>query len=154
MKKYIATSVLSLLMLSSCVKKDKITSISTEPINSNSIDIPFSGDWEREFETGPGIKHKANYHVYKDSIRYKLAGIFVNRDYVMLRDTFLNKENKFIGHTSDNQYYVLFAKDVSENTVTIYKQEIKNVEEGLKITQPADNTTESHGWNTFQKSNN
>jgi hypothetical protein len=113
--------------------------------------IPFEGVWARQFEAGPGNLHDVKYAVYQDSIRYRLTGPIGNADYVMLRDTFLPEDNRYVGHTPDYQYYLLFAKGISVESVTIYKQKVESMEEGLTTPVPDANTTANHGWSTYNK---
>lgn len=143
MKKIIALLSISLLLITACQK---------EELDENVVipdEIPFTGEWSRSFEAGPGNTHNASYKIYNDSIRYTIAGTFVNSDYVMLRDTFLLENNRFIGHTESNVYYLIFVKDVSSSSITVYKQEVASVEEGMSIEVPAANTNENYGWTTF-----
>ncbi|UTW63800.1 hypothetical protein KFE98_06575 [bacterium SCSIO 12741] len=115
--------------------------------------IPFLGKWTREFEAGPGNLHEVLYSVYQDSIRYTLSGPIGTADYVMIKDTFILENNRFIGHTSDNRTFLVFVKIPDSTTITLYKQEVKDLTEGLSIQVPADSTTQNHGWNSYTKMN-
>jgi hypothetical protein len=69
----------------------------------------------------------------------------------MLRDTFLLDENRFIGHTIQNQYYLIFVKDITPDSITIYKQTISDIQTGMNITIPSPTTNQNYGWNKFGK---
>lgn len=114
-------------------------------------EISFTGNWTRQFEAGSGNLHTVLYAIHQDSMRYTLSGPVGNADYVMLRDTFILEDNRFIGHTPEGQHYLIFVKNISSDSITIYKQEIANVDEGLSIAVPDDNTTANHGWNIYYK---
>ncbi len=148
MNKSIIVLLLGFIILTGC-KKDDIIEPIPQPIIK--VEIPFTGIWERQFEAGPGNLHTVNYFIYQDSIRYTLSGPVGNANYLMQRDTFLIESNRFIGHTNSNQYYLIFTKNVSTDSITIYKQEINDLAEGLSIDEPSDTTTQNHGWNTFHK---
>lgn len=137
-------------MLSTGCKKDN-EEIAPLPNTTAKSIIPFTGIWDRKFEAGPGNLHTAMYSIYQDSIRYTLTGSIGNANYVLERDTFIPQYNRFIGHTNSNEYYIMFTKNISNDSITIYKQKVDDFEEGLSIGIPSDTTTQNHGWNTFKK---
>lgn len=116
--------------------------------------IPFLGTWTREFEVGPGSPHVATYVVAPDRVHYKLVGNVGNADYVVIRDGFSASDNRFFGHTTDGEFYVLFARDVSDQSVTIHKQKVDGLTAASELAVPPIDTTESHGWNTYEKRQN
>jgi len=136
--------------LMGCKKKEEVES-TPETEATTKTTIPFTGIWERKFETRPGNFQTAKYAVYQDSIGYTLSGAVGNADYVMLRDTFLLEKNRFIGHTSTNQSYLIFVKNISNDSITLYKEEVANITAGLNANFPSDTTTQNHGWNTYGK---
>ncbi len=136
----------TLLTVYSCRKSEK-TQIDTQP----KIQVVFVGTWERQFEAGPGNPHTSTYRVYNDSIRYTLQGNLGNADYVMIKDTFLLDDNRFIGHTATDKYYLIFVKNLNPDSLTLYKQEVQNVSEGMSIEVPSDTTTSNHGWGIYYK---
>jgi hypothetical protein len=144
----IALFLTVIVMLSSCNKDDD-----TEPQaqQHQRDEISFTGKWQRQFEAGPGNPHTVDYIIYQDSIRYTLAGSVGNADYVMHRDTFLLENNRFIGHTSSNQHYLIFVKQKSNDSIALYKTEIADIAVGMAIEVPDDNTAANHGWNTYHK---
>lgn len=138
--------LISLLFILSCDKESDPILPPYEPIA-----IPFEGTWTRQFEAGPGNLHDVQYSIYQDSIRYQLSGPIGNADYVLHRDSFSLENNRFIGHTTDDQYYLLFAKNVTTDSITVYKQTVETLEEGLILPVPSASTTANHGWNIFKK---
>lgn len=139
------------------------SSSSSEGVGSSSVDasaggstsaevdsIPFVGTWSRTFSVGTAEQH-ATYTVTDDSIRYTLAGAIGNADYVMQRDAFVADERRFVGHTDDGLYYVVFVRDVSEEAITLYKAEVVSVGEGLGYEEPPEDTQENHGWNVYSR---
>lgn len=115
------------------------------------VEIPFTGKWQRQFEAGPGNLHTVDYLIYQDSIRYTLDGPIGQANYVLLRDTFLLENNRFIGHTSANQHYLIFVKYENTDSITLYKQEVADIEEGMTVDVPDANTTANHGWGVYHK---
>ncbi len=124
--------------------EEEVTPVDDTPIS-------FTGNWSRQFEAGEGNWHTVTYSIYQDSIRYKLSGLIGNANYVLHRDRFQAEDNRFIGHTSANQYYLIFAKNITTDSIAIYKQQINSIDEGLTIAVPNANSTENHGWNTYHK---
>lgn len=121
-------------------------------INNSKVDnIPFTGTWKREFSAGEGNNHEVFYHIYQDSIRYILNGPVGNANYVMKRDTFLLKNNRYIGHTSNNQHFLIFVKEHKGDSISIYKKKVKSISEGLAESIPATDDTSNHGWNIYFK---
>lgn len=147
MKRFVIYLIVFPFIFGAC-KKEKITPKTSQVQKEN---IPFTGTWQRQFEAGAGNLHTVNYLIYQDSIRYTLAGPIGNANYVMLRDTFLLTQNRFIGHTPDNQHYLIFVKNFNNDSLTLYKQAISDVSEGMNTTAPSDTTTANHGWNTYYK---
>jgi len=139
--------IISLLLLVSCSNKEDVM----PQVIDNTTAIPFTGNWGRQFEAGPGNLHNVNYVIYQDSIRYTLSGSVGNANYLMIRDYFSLEDNRYIGHTTSNTYYVIFVKNISDNALTIYKQPVTDVAEGLSVEVPMDNNTDNHGWNTYEK---
>ncbi|MEL7120274.1 MAG: hypothetical protein AAFO07_12560 [Bacteroidota bacterium] len=114
-------------------------------------EIPFTGTWTRTFEIAPRIKNTAEYTINEESIRYTLDGMISDTDYTILKDVYQAEDKRFIGHTKSEQYYLIFFKEVTDNSITIYKQKVANVEEGMKVAIPAADTKANYGWNTYEK---
>lgn len=144
MKNIIFYFFIPFVILSACDKEE-------DKVNSLIEQIPFVGTWSWQFEAGPGNLHTATYHIYQDSIRYKLVGNVGNADYVLQRDTFLKENNRFVGHTDQDIYYLIFAKNITQDSITLYKQVVTSLSEGLTLDVPANNTTANHGWNVYHR---
>lgn len=143
---------LLLAILTTCGPQSEQVATSVEPPEDLADDpIPFLGTWTHEFDVPPGLPHIATYVVTPDHIHYTLTGSVGSADYTMTRDAFSASDNRFVGHTKDGEFYVLFAREVSDRTMTIYKQKVDGVTAALELAVPADDTTESHGWNTYEK---
>lgn len=157
MKHTIYYFTLIILILLSCKKETPNTDTTLEQSTQDDIqkpekkNIPFVGVWQRQFEVGVGNTHNVNYLIYQDSIRYTLSGPIGNANYVILRDTFILTNNRFIGHTTDNNYYLIFVKNINNDSLTLYKQEITDFSEGMSVDAPSDTTSANHGWNTYFK---
>ena len=138
--------------LATCGPPSETVVDSVEPPGDGAEDpIPFLGTWTREFEVGPGNIHVATYVVESDRIHYTLTGNVGNADYVMVRDGFSGTDNRFVGHTKDGELYVLFAREISDRNVTIYKKRVDGLTAALELAVPPDDTIENHGWNAYEK---
>jgi len=149
MKTIITLSLLSLLLFS--CKKETVVKEKTPEVEVSETAIPFKGAWSRDFEAGTAGLHTVRYLISQDEIEYKLTGSIGQADYKIIRDTFLLENNRFIGHRPDNIYYLIFVKDVSEDSISIYKQLISNFNEGMNVAVPSDTSTQNHGWSTYFK---
>ncbi|MDE0628368.1 MAG: hypothetical protein OXH99_18385 [Bryobacterales bacterium] len=140
-------------ILATCGPPSETLVDSVEPIEDDDEDpISFLGTWTREFDVGPGNTHIATYVVASDRIHYTLTGDVGNADYIMIRHAFSGTDNRFVGHSKDGEYYVLFARDISDRNVTIYKQKVDGLTAALELAMPPNDTTENHGWNSYEKS--
>ena len=115
------------------------------------VSIPFTGQWERKFNTGPDNVQHVVYSVFDDSIRYTMTGL-IQSDYLLKRDTFILSDNRFIGHDSDDRYFLIFVKEFGDS-LSLYKQEVEDSRAGLSVEFPSDSVEQAHfgGWNTFHK---
>lgn len=143
MKGYGIYMVMVILSLMACSKE--------EDLSENKAKIPFDGHWQRMFEAGAGNPHIVDYIIYQDSIHYSIAGTFGNASYTMVRDTFIVDDNRFIGHTNEGEIYLVFVKDATDQEITLYKEKLENMDDGLNSDVPPSNTTANHGWNTYLK---
>ena len=133
--------LLVLIIFVSCKKEVKIE-------NPKMDLVSFVGTWTRSFDV-IGAEHVAKYTISKSEIQYSLSGLH-NAKYTLALDSYNAKDSgRWIGHTKDNQYYLLFFKGVLEENITLYKQKIDNPNTGLEIKVPAEDTEENYGWNTY-----
>ena len=133
--------------------KDDGSCLYVQTVEPFKATIPFAGIWDRQFEagTGTGAWHTVTYSIYEDSIRYTLTGPVGNADYTMLRDTFILEDNRYIGHTNDAVYYLIFTSEITTDSIKVYKEIIPNFETGMSIQIPHDTTTANHGWSYYTK---
>ena len=132
-------------------KKEEVPIIETSNGSTTKVEIPFEGKWERNFEAGSGNQQTVLYTIYQDSIRYTLTGQIASANYNITRDTFLLDNNRFIGHTSDDVYYLIFTKNVTNDSISIYKEIIPNFNAGISLSIPSDTATQNHGWGVYHK---
>ena len=137
--------LLSIITVSSC--KDE--GITNDIASQNKAVIPFTGYWQRSFTAGPGNIQTASYFIYQDSIHYTLTGPIAQEDYVIIKDSYIEEDNRFIGHTESFQYYLIFVKNENADSITLYKQSIIDANAGLGISVPNDSTTQNYGWNVY-----
>jgi hypothetical protein len=131
------------ISFTSCSKDD-------DPISGNDT-ITFEGSFSRNFNV-QGTTQRATYTISQDKINYDLAGGFAQTNYDTSKEYFSKDDNRWVGHrASNNSYYVIFFKNISENEITLYKKEVASLEEGKSEPVPAANNTENHGWNTYTK---
>lgn len=143
--------ILALIAFTLGCKKDEETKPAEQKSETKEVSqIPFKGTWKRTFEAGPGNLHTVLYKIYQDSIRYSLNGPVGQANYLLIKDTFITAQHRFIGHTEIGNYYLIFTKlNSNKDTLTLYKQPIKGTPEGLAIEIPSDTTTKHHGWNKY-----
>ncbi|MBS9774681.1 MAG: HmuY family protein [Tenacibaculum sp.] len=139
-------AIIALIMgFTSCSKDDNLV------IGNDTVD--FTGTFSREFEVPTPNKtftQKATYTISEDKINYKMGGGFAKTDYDIKKEYYSKEENRWIGYRADTkEYYVIFLKDVTKSSITLYKKVVASVEEGKKELVPAENDKENHGWNTY-----
>lgn len=154
----IRKNVLSLLLCSlvmvACKKENP------KEMPGNSIVTPMSGHYVWNFEI-PGVGNQESHLVfYTDSIGYVMAGPAYSTNYMMnaLRYTETGEERRWIGLgkggsiSKDGVHFVLFFKDITDSTVTIYKRECKEGQnEAENFAYPQPDATSDHGWNVYHK---
>lgn len=143
--------LLLLILLGSCKKDETKTTETIPTTNPPSDSISFKGKWGRRFYAGPANPHDVTYQIYEDSIRYTLTGNIGQANYKMVRDTFITTNNRWIGHTNAGTYYLIFVKNITPDSITIFKRESPNIQEALNAAVPPPTTTMNHGWNIFKK---
>ncbi len=141
-------SILVLAMVSLAV-------VSCSDSDNNPIDgedtMAFEGAFSREFEV-QGAKQRATYTVAQRKITYDLSGGFAATNYELTQQYYASDDNRWIGVNEENgTFYVIFFKNVEDNQITLYKQEVASLEEGKRIETPASDNTDNYGWNTYTK---
>lgn len=147
--------ILVVLLFSSCAYKN-----STEETNKYSDQLKkdsfnYKGTYKWSFDLMGG-KQTSTHTLYSDSIQYKMTGKVYSTNYTIKKLSFEKKENKWIGEDESGIVYVLFFKDKTDSTLTIYKHKCKTngLEEALNFGLPTPNATDDHGWNIYALNGN
>ncbi len=138
-----------IINLSACKNQDKNKTIEKEAsLTSNSIS--FKGVWTREFQIGTDSIQKVIYKIDQDSIQYEMAGP-MSIKYTMLKDTFIQKDKKWIGKFED-KFYVIFIKNDTKKSISLLKKQVKNREVAIAMNFPSDTArSRFSSWNIFNK---
>lgn len=116
--------------------------------------IPFSGKYVWEFSVGPAVQ-QSTHVFYADSIAYTMAGPVHSTAYTQLLEKYEPLEKRCItvgqGGGKDGVYFVMFFKELTDSSVTIYKRQCADKNEAETIAIPADDTTADYGWNVYVK---
>ena len=143
MKKHVLLVILLIIGISACENSKK--SESTLKVDNA---ISFKGTWTRSFELAKDTIQLVYYRIWEDSIQYEMKGP-LNLNYTIQKDTFIAKDNRWIGNLHGNPY-VLFVKNVTTDSIAIFKKEIKNKEEGLTMSFPSDTAMSRFSpWNVY-----
>lgn len=153
----ITIAFLSLLIGASSCKKE--TNTDRKDKTEQTEKIPLSGHYVWEFDI-PNVGTQESHLVfYKDSIGYVMTGPAYNSNYVMLHESFENKnsEMRWVGKgkggsiPKDDKYFVLFFKEITDNSAMIFKHETDTKQEALDFEYPSPTATQDHGWNKYLK---
>lgn len=103
-----------------------------------------------------GSEQTSTHTLYKDSISYTMTGKVYATNYTMKKLSYEKDKGKWIGEDENRIVYVLFFKEKTDNTLTIYKHKCKTngLEEALKFDVPAPDATDDHGWNIYALNGN
>lgn len=143
MKIQLLILILSILGITAC-ENSKKTKTTLKTDNT----IPFLGNWGRSFELGKDSTQLAFYRVWEDSIQYEMKGP-LNLNYTLQKDTFISKNNRWIGNLNGTPY-VVFVKNVTSDSIAIFKKEIKNKKEALTMRFPSDTAMSRFSpWNVY-----
>lgn len=145
MKRVLIIALIAIGFIISCKKEEII-------IDNPSKDIPnFVGTWSRTYPI-LGNNFVATYSIDTSKIIYSNQGDGPgNSEYSITFDSFKESDNRWIGHTTENQYYLIFFKDISESNITIYKQKVNNPNDAQTIEIPSEDNQENYGWNTYDR---
>ncbi|MBE7634564.1 hypothetical protein F7642_09515 [Tenacibaculum finnmarkense genomovar ulcerans] len=125
-------------------------SCSDEDTPDTNESMTIEGTFSRSFDV-QGNAHSATYTISSDKITYNLAGLHT-ASYTIGKEFYSSKDNRWIGISENNNtFYVLFFKEVKDSEFTMYKKEVKSLEEGKTTAVPSADDTKNHGWNTYQK---
>lgn len=145
MKNYIILLFSLTIILTSCKKENiKLT-------NPDKDTPKFVGIWSRVYPI-LGSDFTAKYAIDTNQINYSNKGNGPgNADYRIQFDSYDEKDKRWIGHTSENQYYLIFFKNITDEHITIYKQKVADPNDAQNIPIPSNSNTEHYGWNTYSK---
>ena len=112
--------------------------------------MPFEGNWERTFQLGVDSLQYVYYNIYSDSIEYIMEGP-LPLNYMMAVDTFISEDNRIVTTLKD-VHYVMFIKNFSSDSLSLFKQQMDSRDEALARPFPAD-TVSGHfsSWYTYYK---
>lgn len=118
------------------------------------------GQYIWDFEIPNIGAQRSQLFFYKDSIGYAMNGPAYTTDYVMMLEDYTDKngERRWIGTgrggsiSKDGVWFVLFFKDITDQSVSVYKRECKDGRsEAETYPYPSEHATEDHGWNKYIK---
>lgn len=96
-------------------------------------------------------KQTSIHTFFEDKIEYEMKGKIYSTKYTMKKISYDKKINKWIGKDEKENVYVLFFRDKTANSVTIYKHKCKEggLQEAKEFQKSALDTKEDHGWNVY-----
>ncbi|MEM1322579.1 MAG: hypothetical protein AAGG75_20105, partial [Bacteroidota bacterium] len=140
----------SLLLAYSCTHKSENAEIAKYADQFHHDEFLLKGDYHWAFQLMGGTQQSV-HHFYPDSITYSMEGRVYSTDYTMQKLSYDQSNNKWIGHDGNGVVYVLFFKDKTEHSITIYKRKCKTagIKEAIEFGVPKADATEDHGWNVY-----
>ncbi|MEM1268683.1 MAG: hypothetical protein AAF752_16815 [Bacteroidota bacterium] len=82
-------------------------------------------------------------------VEYSMDGPAYTTRYDIHLESFDAAEGRWVGHTGNGVYYVMFFKDVTDESVTIYKHKCVDQDEAYAFAFPGPDATADHGWNVY-----
>ena len=148
--KVIVVSTLSMLFLMSCSYRNSEQETSKYADRFSHDEVSLSGAYYWSFQLMGG-KQLSTHTFYADSIVYSMEGKVYSTDYTMRKLSYEAATGKWIGEDADNVVYVLFFRDKTDSTVTIYKRKCDEagLREAINFGVPAHDATDDHGWNLY-----
>lgn len=150
-------ALLSGLAFASCDKKEKTPESNQEETNLPKLGL--SGTFVWNFNI-PGLGDQVSKMTFfEDSVVYDMAGPAYTTNYLMMKESYAetNNQKRWIGVgkggsiNKDGVYFVMFVKDITATSATIYKRECENKAEAESFAYPAADATADHGWNIYNK---
>ncbi|MCO5239106.1 MAG: hypothetical protein M9904_03530 [Chitinophagaceae bacterium] len=117
--------------------------------------LPVDGKYRWEFEV-PGAGKQTLIYSFTDSvINLDMTGKALTRNYDLSVLSYNRKTNKIIAKGINGEkkgvFAVIFLKDIRKNSVLVFKKEFPTQAEAESFNIPSAESTESHGWNKFDK---
>ncbi|MEM6261442.1 MAG: hypothetical protein AAGI38_02965 [Bacteroidota bacterium] len=151
---FILLVVFNLLLLIGCGHKN--TAEETKKFSDQLVNDPFTmtGDYHWSFQLMGGLQQSV-HTFYADSITYSMEGKVYSTAYTMKKLSYDDSIKKWIGQDEDGFVYVLFFKEPTAHTLTLYKRKCKvnGLEEAINFGIPASDATDDHGWNVYARNN-
>jgi len=149
-------SVIISFLSSSCKSDDNSK---TEEINKNEVKLPIFGKYKWSFNITPEISQISTHEFHNEKIVYTMVGGAYNNAYDMIPENYDLSEGRLVavgkggsqGYDKEGVYFVMFLKDITENSVLIYKKECTSKEQAYSFPLPNISDTNNHGWNTYKK---
>lgn len=143
------------LLMISCLLTGTLTACNEPENDSAGTKIPFTGVYSWSFEI-PGMGEQVSvFTFYADSIRYEMTGTAYTNTYVQELVSYDAGEQRCVtvakGGGKDGIYFVMFFKDITGSTITIYKKQCRTKEEALTMAKPEAGTKADHGWNVYRQ---
>ncbi len=140
--------LLTVVAMSACTNDNPI-----EAPEPRTDPFPLQGAFTWTFEV-PDYGTQVSTNVFaSDSIVYEMSGPAYSTRYEIHKESYDEKEGRWVGHTGNDIYYVMFFKDRAEDQVTIYKHKCESRDEAYAFPIPAPDTEEDHGWNVYLRQN-
>ncbi len=114
--------------------------------------FPHTGTYHWTFQL-MGSPQESIHTFYADSIGYRMTGQVYATDYTMQRLSYDQQAAKWIGEDGEGVVYVLFFKEKTDSSLTIYKHKCKSggLAEALAFARPRADETADHGWNVYSR---
>lgn len=144
--------LLSVLFLTSCAYKNSKEETNKYLTQFKKDNFEYKGKYIWAFNL-MSSEQVSTHTFYKDSIAYTMTGKVYSTQYTMKKLSYEKDKGKWIGEDENKIIYVLFFKNKTDSTLTIYKHKCKTngLEEALTFGVPAPNATDDHGWNVYAK---
>jgi len=125
----------------------------------NEVTLPILGKYKWSFNITPEISQVSTHDFSNEKIRYTMEGGAYNNAYDMIPESYDQSEGRLVtigqggseGYNKNGIYFVMFFKDITENSVLIYKKECTDKQQAYNFPLPDILDPNDHGWNTYEK---
>lgn len=148
MKAVIVLAFIPFLLTCSYKNSEEETAKYSDKLSTDRFSLRGTYYWSFQLMGG---KQLSTHTFYSDSITYSMEGKVYSTDYTMRKLSYEAATGKWIGEDSDKIVYVLFFRDSTDSTVTIYKRKCddEGLREAINFGVPAHDATDDHGWNLY-----
>ncbi|PIE50286.1 MAG: hypothetical protein CSA38_03550 [Flavobacteriales bacterium] len=139
-----------LFLLVACAYKSDLKDVEKYENEFSKDDFQERGLYSWKFQL-VGKEQTSTHQFFEDSILYKMEGSIYSTEYPMYKLSYEAKEQKWIGKDNKGIVYVLYFKDKTDTSITIYKHKCKKkgLREALDFSYPKPDATTDHGWNVY-----